>query len=139
MADKATNSDQLLQNWRKVLDQLTPAIAGYFSPNACRPSLEGNGLKLTFWYTFHHDRAKENLKTLQPLVAEYMGKEVIEIVFDATARKTNTAPLRPAPTPTPKPIPYSPWRDPAVDDVVRQLKGKVVHISEVQALSEIGQ
>lgn len=109
----------VLEAWRRVLAELRPVVRGYF--REARPEYDGTTLVLWFPYAFHHKSALDNRAAVEPLVAAHLGAGVkLDLRLAA-----GPAPGQPPPTPPP-----APEQHPLVQEALRTLEGRVVHVRE---------
>ncbi len=109
----------VMEAWKRVLAELRPVVRGYF--REARPEYDGTTLVLWFPYAFHHKSALDNRAAVEPLVAAHLGASV-------------TLDLRLSPGPGPGASPPdrtpAPEEHPLVQEALRTLDGRVVHVRE---------
>jgi hypothetical protein len=122
--------------WRGLVESLHPLRRGYFKE--ARAEVQGTALVLWFPYAFHHQKAKEHLGEIEPLVKGWLGDSVtIELrlqeaaprpVAGGSGNETPSAgngsgePVRKA----------APEEHPMVQDIVRKLEGRVTRVREIR-------
>jgi DNA polymerase III gamma/tau subunit len=122
--------------WRALVESLHPLRRGYFKE--ARAEVQGTALVLWFPYAFHHQKAKEHLGEIEPLVKGWLGDSVtIELrlqeaaprpVAGGSGHETPSAgngdgePVRKA----------APEEHPMVQDIVRKLEGRVTRVREIR-------
>ncbi|MDQ6691150.1 MAG: DNA polymerase III subunit gamma/tau [Candidatus Dormibacteraeota bacterium] len=110
----------VMEAWRRVLAELRPVVRGYF--REARPEYDGSTLVLWFPYAFHHKSALDNRSAVEPLVAAHLGPTVaLDLRLSAG----------PGPGHPPAPAPPAPEEHPLVQEALRTLEGRVIHVKEL--------
>ena len=85
--------------WRRILESLNPQTRAYF--RAARVQVDGERLVLTFPYSFHHKRAVETVKQVEPLVRSWLGASArLDLQMQESAPSASQPTVAPARVPT---------------------------------------
>ena len=116
----AAADGNLEAGWSRILDALPPKVKAYY--REARPEREGAIFRLWFPYTFHHKAALESQAEVEPRIQAWLGPgTMVELRLNEERRVAGGAPpLRRA---------LVPEDDPAVQQAVRKLEGRVVRVT----------
>ncbi len=115
-----TPDGNLEAGWSRILDALPAKIKAYY--REARPEREGTTFRLWFPYTFHHKAALESQAEVEPRIQAWLGSgTTVEIRLKEERRV-------PGGTPTAR-RPAVPEDDPAVQQAMRKLEGRVVRVT----------
>lgn len=107
--------------WRGVLEGLSPKTRAYFRD--AQVEVEGEHLRLTFPYAFHHMKASENLAQIEPLVRSWLGgSATIELRLQESAGGRGAATHR---SPAPE-------EHPLIKAAEQKLEAKVVRVTPLK-------
>ncbi|MBO0709406.1 MAG: hypothetical protein J2P44_13675, partial [Candidatus Dormibacteraeota bacterium] len=106
--------------WSRILDALPLKIKAYY--REARPEREGTTFRLWFPYAFHHQAALESQGEVEPRIQAWLGPgTTVELRLKEERRAPGgTPPVRRAAVPE---------DDPAVQQAMRKLEGRVVRVT----------
>jgi hypothetical protein len=106
--------------WARILDALPLKVKGYY--REARPEREGDIFRLWFPYMFHFNQAQDSKAEVEPRIRAWLGEGTrIELHLKEEQRAVSGA------APTRRMV--VPEDDPAVQQAVRKLEGRVVRVT----------